>query len=196
MYDLVLLTALLRRPAYGYALKKTAGLIFGNSALHNNLIYPSLKRFVQHGWVEQSTVPGNRGQQRKQYRITAAGKKYLLEQVGIFREQEASDEGAFLLRLALFDLLPQKKREAIISARKSFLTARTAELSQLQAPRSTTSYTGVLGDAAQPESFGLAALDRVRCRVKDELRWIRQIERALKTKTGGWSARRHLRAGL
>ena len=141
-------------------------------------------------------MPGNRGQQRKQYRITAAGKKYLLEQVGIFREQEASDEGAFLLRLALFDLLPQKKREAIISARKSFLTARTAELSQLQAPRSTTSYTGVLGDAAQPESFGLAALDRVRCRVKDELRWIRQIERALKTKTGGWSARRHLRAGL
>jgi hypothetical protein len=68
MYGLVLLTALLRRPAYGYALKKTAGLIFGNSALHNNLIYPSLKRFLQHGWVEQSSVLGNRGQQRKQYR--------------------------------------------------------------------------------------------------------------------------------
>jgi hypothetical protein len=85
----------------------------------------------------------------------------------------------------VFDLLPQKKREAIISARKSFLTARTVELAQLQAPRSTTSYTGVLGDAGQPESFGLAALDRVRRRVKDELRWICQIERELESHTGG-----------
>jgi hypothetical protein len=40
-------------------LKKTEGLIFGG-AMHNNVIYPSLKRFVRNGWVEQSTVPGDR----------------------------------------------------------------------------------------------------------------------------------------
>src|SRR3974390_742137 len=112
MYDLVLLTPLLGGPAYGYALTKTAGLIFGGGEMHNNVIYPSLKKFVRNGWVEQSSVPGDRGQQRKQYRLTAIGRKYLLEQVGTFEEQEASNEGAFLLRLALFDLLPPKKREA------------------------------------------------------------------------------------
>jgi DNA-binding PadR family transcriptional regulator len=172
MNDLVLLAALLGGPAYGYALKKTAGLIFGNGQLHNNVIYPSLRKFVQNGWVEQSSVPGDRGQQRKQYRISAAGKKYLLEQVGTLDQHQASDEGAFLLRLALFDVLPQTKREAIISTRKSFLTARTAELSQLR-------------EAAQPGSFGVVALDRVRHRVRDELRWIRQIESELETNTGG-----------
>lgn len=37
MTDLVILTVLLGGPAYGYALKRTAGLIFGNGELHNNL---------------------------------------------------------------------------------------------------------------------------------------------------------------
>jgi len=172
MNDLVLLTALLGGPPYVYTLKKTAGLIFGNGELHNNVIYPSLKKFVQNGWVEQSSVAGDRGQQRKQYRITAAGKKYLLEQAGTLDQHQAGDEGAFLLRLALFDILPRRNRAGIISSRKSFLTARTAELSQLQ-------------EAAQPGSFGMVALDRVRNRVRDELRWIRQIESQLEAKMGG-----------
>jgi DNA-binding PadR family transcriptional regulator len=183
MYDLVLLTALLGGPAYGYALKKTAGLIFGNGELHNNVIYPSLKKFVRNGWVEQSSVPGDRGQQRKQYRITAAGRRYLLEQVGKFGDHEAGDEGAFLLRLALFDVLPLKKREAIISTRRSFLKARIKELSQLH-------------EAAQPGSFGMVALDRVRQRIKNELRWIRQIENELETKAGDCNAQRYLHTGV
>jgi DNA-binding PadR family transcriptional regulator len=54
MNDLVLLAALLRQPAYGYALKKIAGLIFGNGAMHNNVVYPLLKKFTQNGWVEQT----------------------------------------------------------------------------------------------------------------------------------------------
>jgi hypothetical protein len=62
MTDLVLLSALLGGPAYGYALKRTAGLIFGNGVLHNNVVYPLLKKFVASGWVEQTTVPGDRGQ--------------------------------------------------------------------------------------------------------------------------------------
>jgi DNA-binding PadR family transcriptional regulator len=163
MTDLVLLAALLRGPAYGYALKKTAGLIFGRSTMHNNVIYPSLKKFVRNRWVEQASVPGDRGQQRKQYRLTAAGRKYLLEQIETFGGQDAGHEDAFLLRVALFDVLPKKTRDAIIAARKSFLAARAAELSQLN-------------DVVHPWSFGTLALNRVQDRVKDEQRWIHQIE--------------------
>src|SRR5207245_11354915 len=130
-----------------------------------------LKKFVQNGWVEQASVPGDRGQQRKQYRITATGRKYLLQQLRTFGDQEAGDEGAFLLRVALFDVLSKKEREAIIAARKSFLASRTAELSQLQ-------------EAAQPRSFGAVALNRVQNRVKDELRWIHEMERELNTNAG------------
>jgi DNA-binding PadR family transcriptional regulator len=165
MTDLVLLTALLGGPAYGYALKRTAGLIFGNGLLHNNVVYPLLKKFVESGWVEQSSVPGDRGQQRKQYRITAAGRKYLLQQIGFFGDREAGDDGAFLFRVALFDLLPQEKRREIIAARKAFLTARLQELSELE-------------KAGKPKSFGAVVLERVQALVKDELDWIARLERS------------------
>lgn len=166
MIDLIILAAFLNGPAYGYSLKRTAGLIFGSGALHNNVIYPSLKRFVRSGWVKQKLVAGDRGQQRKQYELTAAGRKYLFEEVGKFGEQDAADEGAFLLRVALFEALPQTTREAIIAARKSFLTVRAAELSRLR-------------EIAPEGSFGLAAIDRIHSRYMDELRWIRKIEKQL-----------------
>jgi DNA-binding PadR family transcriptional regulator len=171
MYDLVLLAALLAGPAYGYALKRTAGFIFGSGALHNNVIYPALKRFVDNRWVAQTAVPGERGQQRKQYRLTAAGKKYLFGEIAKFTDRDAADEGAFLLRVALFDALPPKARDKINAARKSFLSARAAELAQLR-------------HGAPPGSFGMMALDRVINRVEDELRWIDDLETAIRAKTG------------
>ncbi|MGH9666536.1 MAG: PadR family transcriptional regulator [Bryobacteraceae bacterium] len=176
MNDLVLLAALLGGPAYGYALKRSAGLIFGNSAMHNNVVYPSLKKFMRNGWVEQSSVPGERGQQRKQYRITAAGKDYLLEQLSTFGEREAADDGAFLFRVAFFDVLPKAKREAIIAARKSFLASRAGQLSELR-------------EIGKPRSFGSVALDRVQSLVEDELRWIERLERELETKKGDLGCR-------
>jgi DNA-binding PadR family transcriptional regulator len=171
MTDLVLLAALLRGPAYGYALKRTAGLIFGADAMHNNVVYPSLKKFMRNGWVEQKSVPGDRGQQRKQYRITSAGKKYLLEQLASFSEREAADEGAFLFRVAFFDVLPKGKRDAIVAARKSFLASRAQQLSELREMR-------------LPSSFSALALDRVQAVAESEMRWVQRVEHELKTTKG------------
>jgi DNA-binding PadR family transcriptional regulator len=163
MNELVLLAALLRSPAYGYALKETAGLIFGSRTMHPNVVYPLLKKFMQNGWVEQSTRPGDRGQTRKQYRITAAGKKYLFEQLSTFGEQDAADDGAFLFRVAFFDIFSMAKRGAILAARRSFLISRAAQLAELR-------------KGTQTGSFGSVALDRVQNLVTDELRWIRKLE--------------------
>jgi DNA-binding PadR family transcriptional regulator len=171
MNDLVLLASLLGGPAYGYALKKTAGLIFGGTAMHNNVVYPSLKKFVRNGWVEQKSVPGDRGQQRKQYRITAAGKKYLFGQLASFGEREAADDGAFLFRVAFLDALPKARCYAIVAARKSFLTSRVQQLSELR-------------EMAQPSSFSALALGRVQAVIESELRWVQQIEEELKTTKG------------
>jgi DNA-binding PadR family transcriptional regulator len=168
MNELILLAALLHGPAYGYSLKKTAALIFGVKAMHSNVVYPLLKRFLQNGWAEQSSAPGDRGQTRKQYRITADGRKYLLEHLGAFGEQDAADDGAFLFRVAFFDVLPSQKRQAIIAARKTFLTSRAGELRELR-------------KATPAKSFGALALERVRSVVADELRWIQQLERNPKT---------------
>lgn len=164
MTDLVLLTALLSGPAYGYALKRTAGLIFGSGVLHNNVVYPLLKKFVGLGWVEQKTVPGDRGQQRKQYRITAAGKRHLMQQIATFDERDAADDGAFLFRVAMFDLLPEERRKEILAARKAYLSVRIGELDELKG-------TGT------PKSFSGIVLEHFQDLVRDELKWISGLER-------------------
>lgn len=176
MTDLVLLAALLRSPAYGYALKETAGLIFGSRAMHPNIVYPLLKKFVQNRWVEQSETPGDRGQTRKQYRITAAGKKYLLEQIATFTEQDAADEGAVLFRVAFFDILPKETRQAILAARKSFLQSRLEQLAELRTQ-------------TDPRSFGGVALDRVLSVVRDELRWIDKLANQVQSNRGEWKCK-------
>src|SRR5262245_56367293 len=163
MTELVILAALLQSPAYGYALKKTAGLIFGSRALHPNIVYPLLKKFVQNGWVEQSSAPGERGQTRKQYRITAAGKKYLLQELSTFDKHNASDEAGFPFRVGFFDALPKQKRQEMLAARKGFLNTRSKDLSRLS-------------EQANANSFNGMALQRVQSQVRDELRWIRKLE--------------------
>ncbi|HVH88333.1 MAG TPA: PadR family transcriptional regulator [Terriglobales bacterium] len=181
MNDLVILAALLRAPAYGYSLKKTAGLIFGNRVMHPNIVYPLLKKFVQNGWVEQSSVPGQRGQTRKQYRITPVGRKHLLEQLAIFTQQDASDDGAFLFRVAFFDALPKQRCLEILDARRLFLDSRAVELTELS-------------QQAQAKSFGAVALDRVRALVHEELRWLRKLQDRIESSKGditGKPARTH-----
>jgi DNA-binding PadR family transcriptional regulator len=121
--------------------------------------------------VEQASTPGDRGQTRKQYRITAAGRKYLFEQLGTFGKEEASDDGAFLFRVALFDALPKQNRQAILTARKLFLTTRSEQLEELR-------------EENQPRSFGGIALDRVQTLVEDELRWIHKPEGQLQSDKG------------
>ena len=172
MNDLVLLAGLLHGPAYGYALKKTAGLIFGAGALHNNIVYPSLRKFMQNGWVQVSSVPGERGQQRKQYRITAAGRKYLMEQLKAFGEREAADDGAFLFRVAFFGALPKTKCLQILAARKASLSARAARLAELR-------------DSTKPESYGATVLDRLLAQAASDLEWVGDLERKYRADKGG-----------
>lgn len=147
--------------------------------MHSNVVYPLLKKFLENGWVGQSATPGDRGQTRKQYRITAEGRKYLLERVAAFGEEDAQDDSAFLFRVALFDVLPKEKRQAIIEARRSFLSSRALQLA-------------TLCEAMQPESFGAAALERVRDIIAGELCWLRRLERNLQTKKGDVKCRQQL----
>jgi PadR family transcriptional regulator PadR len=171
MNELVILAALLRAPAYGYALQKTAGLIFGSRALHPNIVYPLLKKFVKDGWVEQTSLPGERGQTRKQYRITPQGRKHLLEQLSVFTERDAGDDGAFLFRVAFFDAFPKQKRLEILDARRLFLNSRALELAELS-------------QETQGKSSGAVALGRVRDLVHDELRWLRRLQNQIASSKG------------
>src|SRR5579863_9383008 len=113
MNDLLILSMMLDGPKYGYQLKREAGLIMGQ-ALHNNLVYPLLGRFLEEKWVSKKAVPGERGQTRQQYALTAEGRRRLFERLNAFDEADASSENAFHLRVGVFAGLKPASRESIL----------------------------------------------------------------------------------
>jgi DNA-binding PadR family transcriptional regulator len=121
MTDLILLATLLDGPKHGYQLKKQAGLIFGQGAIHNNLVYPLMRRFTNEGWVSKKTVPGERGQNKQQYAITAAGRKALVERLSDFDDDAARSSDGFRIRVALLSMLPEETQEKILGARERVL---------------------------------------------------------------------------
>jgi DNA-binding PadR family transcriptional regulator len=131
MNDLLLLAALLAGPQHGYALKKTVGLLTSRRDLHNNLVYPLLRRFVENGWVSKRRSAGQRGQTREVYALTAKGKQELLRRLSDDAEGEAASDNGFRLRVGLFGILASETRQRILSSRDQFLASREQRLSRI-----------------------------------------------------------------
>jgi DNA-binding PadR family transcriptional regulator len=163
MIDLIILANLVDRPKHGYALKKQAGMVFAHSELHNNLVYPLLRRFTSQGWVTRKSAPGERGQTRQQYALTAAGRRALLQRLNAFDEKEAQSSEEFLLRVGLFELLEPAARERILDARRQVLARREEHFGQLQQME-----LGV---------YGGEVVNFLSQHVKNELAWLRRLRR-------------------
>jgi DNA-binding PadR family transcriptional regulator len=162
MTDLIIFGMLLAGPQHGYRLKQNAGMVFGQGELHNNLVYPLLRRFMAHQWVTKTTVPGERGQNRQQYAITALGRKTLLERIRTFSDQDARSEDAFRVRVGFFQILSPEDRERILQTRESALHRRDQVLSNLQKAMELGDY------AAEVVSF-------LREQTSAELAWIAHL---------------------
>jgi DNA-binding PadR family transcriptional regulator len=158
-------------PKYGYQLKKESALIIGQE-LHSNLVYPSLRRFLAEGWVSKKAVPGDRGQTRQQYAISAKGRRHLFARMSEFGESDAASEDAFHLRLGLFEALKPEVRQSILGQRENWLQRRDHHLAALQA-------------SMELGRFGGEIVRHRRRQVEIELEWIgrlRRIERACRKK--------------
>jgi DNA-binding PadR family transcriptional regulator len=131
MNDLLLLAALLPGPQHGYALKKQVGLITGHRAMHNNLVYPLLHRFVKNAWVSKRRSAGQRGQTREVYALTSKGKQELLRRLANYPESEVASENAFRFRVGLFAVLDPETRGRILATREQFLTVREQRLARI-----------------------------------------------------------------
>ena len=163
---------LLDGPKYGYQLKREAGWIMGQEALHNNFVYPMLRRFLEEGWVSKKAVPGERGQTRQQYVLTAEGRRNLLGRLNQFSESDASSEGAFHLRVGLFATIKPETRETILALRQNHLQGRDQKLAALQAKMD-------LG------KFGGEVVRHMRKQIEMECDWIRHLCRIARTNARG-----------
>ena len=153
-------------PKYGYQLKREAGWIMGQ-ALHNNLVYPSLRRFLQEGWVSKKAVPGERGQTRQQYALSSEGRRHLFERLSQFGDTEAASEEAFRLRVGLFRELKPENRESILTRRETWLRTRDQKLAALQANMDVG-------------KFGGEIVRHVRKQLEMEVEWVRHLRRVAK----------------
>jgi DNA-binding PadR family transcriptional regulator len=170
MNDLLLLAALLPGPRHGYALKKQVGLLTGKGTLHNNLVYPLLRQFVENGWVHRRQAEGERGQTREVYALTAKGKRELQQRLETYGEEEASSENGFRLRVGLFGFLDAAARGRILEARAAFLAARGERLSRITA-------------AMETGPWGLEVVQFFQEQVRVERQWIARLARKAKRET-------------
>jgi DNA-binding PadR family transcriptional regulator len=169
MNDLLLLSTLLGGPRHGYALKKLAGLLAGRAEMHNNLVYPLLRRFVENGWVSQQTTGGKRGQTRELYTLTEKGKRELLLRLSRFTKKEALSEGEFRLRVGLFSVLDKETRKAILEERRGWLVQYQERLGKL--------HTAMV--AMNADAWGHAVLGYISAQIRTELRWIAGLQRQI-----------------
>jgi DNA-binding PadR family transcriptional regulator len=164
MNDLLLLSLLLGGSQHGYALKKQAGAIFGQGEMHNNLVYPLLKKFVDSGWVRRRSAAGRRGQTREMYSLTAKGNKELMRRLAQFTEKEAASENEFRLRVGLFFTLDAGTRKRILNERDQWLAAREEKFVVLEDNMELGEWGGevvrFLRENARAERIWIASLRR------------------------------------
>ncbi|MCZ3364852.1 MULTISPECIES: PadR family transcriptional regulator [Methanobacterium] len=112
--DLIILGMIFLMPSHGYQLKKNIKESFGNPyfKLNNNVLYPTLARFEQEGFIEGKIVAGG-NTSKKVYHITEKGREKLLEMVAEPVEPDI-DGFDFSVHAVFFDLIPKESRVKII----------------------------------------------------------------------------------
>jgi DNA-binding PadR family transcriptional regulator len=114
--EILILRHLTRTPAHGYELRKrveaTAGI-----TLHNNSLYPALKRFEEAGAVVKTAVPQVGRPARNVYELTDVGHELLHDMLADLPADQASDELEFLTRVGQFGLLTPHERATVLDAR-------------------------------------------------------------------------------
>ncbi len=167
MTDLIILATLLAGPKHGYSLQRQAGLILGQEKLHNNLVYPLLRRFMTKKWVSKKAVPGERGQVRQLYSITALGRKELITQLSTFTDQDARVADQFRFRVGMFQVIEPEARIRILDTRERYLRTRMQKLTAIQQNFDLDRFAGEVTGRFVAES-------------QDELGWIAHLRRISK----------------
>jgi DNA-binding PadR family transcriptional regulator len=167
MNDLLLLSTLLEGPKHGYALKKQIALITGHGEMHNNIVYPLLKRFVSNGWVSRRESYGERGQTREIYALTAKGRHQIRNRLTDFSPKSASSGEEFSLRVGLFEVLEPVTRRRILEERDKWLEQRVVRLANL-------SSSVELGE------WGSEVVKFLHAQLLAEQRWIARLRKKLR----------------
>lgn len=114
--EIVILRRLHGGPAHGYELRKrveeTTGFV-----LHNNSLYPALRRFEEAGAVTKAAEPQEGRPPRLVYTLTDVGRDMLHDMLAELPAEQAGQPEEFLTRLGQFNLLNPAERAGILASR-------------------------------------------------------------------------------
>jgi len=114
--EIVILRRLHGGPAHGYELRKrveeTTGFV-----LHNNSLYPALRRFEEAGAVTKAAEPQQGRPPRLVYTLTDVGRDMLHDMLAELPAEQAGQPEEFLTRLGQFNLLNPAERAGILASR-------------------------------------------------------------------------------
>ncbi|MGB8345462.1 MAG: PadR family transcriptional regulator [Ktedonobacteraceae bacterium] len=131
--DILILSALHRRPQHGYEIKKSLESLFGGFlTLTNSMLYPALQRFEEMGAVQRVVLRQEGKPDRHIYHLTDRGIAIMLDLMRDFPPEVAKREAEFLVRVAFFDLLDPQERLDILKTRQGVLSRRQANIPRMK----------------------------------------------------------------
>jgi DNA-binding PadR family transcriptional regulator len=161
--EILVLRHLRAGPAHGYELRKrveqTAGVV-----LHNNSLYPALRRFEEAGAVTKTAEPQEGRPPRLVYTLTAVGHELLHDMLADLPPEQAADPGEFMARLGQFSLISYSERAVVLAARTR---AVREQLAHFETMRDLAEASG--------ERWGAVATQELIRRHHQELTWLAEL---------------------
>ena len=128
--DILILSHLRLAPVHGYELKRRVSETTA-FALHNNTLYPALRRFEEAGAVSKTAVTQEGRPPRHIYELTDLGRELLHELLIELPPEAAGSEEEFLTRVGMFDDLTPAERRGVLAARDAALVERLDHLTAM-----------------------------------------------------------------
>jgi DNA-binding PadR family transcriptional regulator len=161
--EILVLRHLNARPAHGYELRKRVERTVGVT-LHNNSLYPALKRFEEAGAVTRTAEPSENGRPPRQvYALTPVGRELLHDMLADLPPEAARDDEEFLARVGQFQLLAAPERLAVLNAREQALNDALHHFEEMHS---------LAGD----EPWGQLVTAELIRRAETELSWIAELK--------------------
>ena len=162
--DIVILSHLQRGPVHGYELKRRVSQTTAY-ALHNNTLYPALRRFEEAGAVTKTAETQEGRPPKHVYELTDVGRELLHDMLADLPPAQAADEKEFLTRLGQFEHLTPDERRGILAARVAALGVQKSHMHDL-AERSIR---------ARDHEWGRLVVTELADRIDRELAWIERL---------------------
>lgn len=127
--ELLILIQIEMAPKYGYEIKKEIQKDIGYlTDVNHNMLYPTLRRFTEQGFITKKTIEQDARPNQNVYEITEAGKTKITDLINEFSEKQAKHQIEFLIRVSLFQRISEENQLRILNMRKKELESLWSDL--------------------------------------------------------------------